>query len=105
MDATDSANPRLQVDGDGNELLDASEFQGLHAAMVERGICASGLSCEEALKSLDRDGDGEIKLEEFVAEDDAGGGRRLLRLGNFPDGAVPPAKRSPRQVQKAGLKV
>ena len=55
-----------EVDGDGNELLDASEFQGLHAAMVERGIVASGLSCEEALKSLDRDGDGEIKLEEFI---------------------------------------
>ena len=57
-----------QHDDDGNEVLDASEFRGLHAAMVERGIFGAGLSCEEALKSLDRNGDGsrEINVEEFL---------------------------------------
>eukprot|EP01045_Picozoa_sp_COSAG04_P001623 COSAG04_NODE_55_length_30619_cov_12.038991_22_plen_173_part_00 len=55
-----------QHDDDGNEVLDADEFRGLHAAMVERGIFGAGLSCEEALRSLDRNGDGEINVEEFL---------------------------------------
>ena len=51
-------------DADGNETLDPGEFKGLHIELMERGLVS--LSLKDTLAELDRDGDGEIHVSEFV---------------------------------------
>lgn len=51
-------------DADGNEALDPSEFKGLHMELVERGLVS--ISLDASLAELDRDGDGEISISEFI---------------------------------------
>lgn len=51
-------------DADGNESLDPREFEGLHAELVEAGLVT--MSLRETLSVLDRDGDGEIHIAEFI---------------------------------------
>ena len=51
-------------DADGNESLDSREFEGLHAELVEASLVT--MSLRETLSELDRDGDGEIHIAEFI---------------------------------------
>ena len=51
-------------DEDGNETLSRDEFVGLHAELVQSSLTA--LDVDRALAALDRDGDGEIHVSEFI---------------------------------------
>lgn len=51
-------------DADGNESLDSREFEGLHAELVEAKLVT--MSLQDTLGELDRDGNGEIQIAEFI---------------------------------------
>jgi Ca2+-binding EF-hand superfamily protein len=72
LKASDEEKQRLEwaarqfrsYDDDGNETLSPTEFVGLHAQLVEKGL--TSLDAKGALAVLDRDGDGEIHISEFI---------------------------------------
>ncbi|WP_084962363.1 EF-hand domain-containing protein [Thermoactinospora rubra] len=64
---------RFDTDGDG--LITAAEIRQVNEALGTKGL--SDAEIEEMIKAADRDGDGRIQLEEFVAL--VGGGRHEKR--------------------------
>lgn len=60
-----------RYDTDGNGLITPAEIRKVNEALGTHGLTAEEI--EQVVKNADRDGDGRIALEEFIAL--VGGGR------------------------------